>query len=277
MSKTESCVNVEYLDVTAYLLQGFKRRTYEIMRISPGHRLLDVGCGPGTDTIPLGNLVGAGGETIGVDNDGAKLAKAEKRASAAGVSAWVRHHMTDVTRGLPFPDDKFDSCRSERLFQHLLHPEDVLKEMVRVTRPGGWIVLLDTDHGTKSIDSPEVDIERQLMRVTAERCLVNGYSGRQLYRLFKQAGLDQVAVETISIPFTDYALCRQANFLDRVEAEALAARVVTQAEIQRWRLSLERASAEGVFFASGTGTIVAGRKPERYSSTKGTEGYKEYN
>jgi len=44
---------------------------------------------------------------------------------------------------------------------------------------------------------------------------------------------------------------------ERIEA----AGVITQAELQRWRASLERAAAEGVFFASGTGAILAGRKP----------------
>jgi len=276
MSKSKGYVDSDYLQMAARLLQGSKRRTYELMSIRPGQRLLDVGCGPGTDTVPLAARVGAGGEVIGVDNDAAMIAEANARVASAGVSARVKHQQVDVTAGLPFGDNTFDACRSERLFQHLSHPEQVLAEMARVTKPGGWIVVLDTDHGTKSIDTPEVDIERRLARVAAERCLINGYAGRQLYRLFKQAGLAEISVETISIPFTDYALCRQANFLDRVEAEALAAKVITQAELQRWHASLERADAEGVFFASGTGTILAGRKPKtkKDSTTKDTKRHK---
>ena len=262
MSQLKGYVDSDYLQMAAHLLQGSKQRTYDLMHIRPGQRLLDMGCGPGTDTIPLSELAGAGGEVIGVDNDAGMIAEATRRAEAAGVSPWVEHQQVDVTTGLPFPDNTFDACRSERLFQHLFHPEQALAEMARVTKPGGWIVVLDTDHGTKSIDTPEVDIERRLARVAAERCLNNGYAGRQLYRLFKRAGLVEISVETISIPFTDYALCRQANFLDRVEAEALSAGVITPTELQRWRASLEHADAEGVFFASGTGAILAGRKPE---------------
>jgi ubiquinone/menaquinone biosynthesis C-methylase UbiE len=265
MSQPKGFVDSVYLQMAAHLLQGSKQRTYDLMRIRPGQRLLDVGCGPGTDTIPLAELVGVDGEVLGVDNDAAMISEATRRAEAAGVSAWVEHQQVDVTTGLPFPDNNFYACRSERLFQHLFHPEQALAEIARVTKPGGWIVVLDTDHGTKSIDTPEVDIERRLARVAAERCLNNGYAGRQLYRLFKRAGLVEISVETISIPFTDYTLCRQANFLDRVEAEALSAGVISPAELQRWRASLERAAAEGVFFASGTGAILAGRKPEYVS------------
>jgi ubiquinone/menaquinone biosynthesis C-methylase UbiE len=86
---------------------------------------------------------------------------------------------------LPFETDYFDSCRSERLFQHLSNPAQALSEMTRVTKSGGWVVVLDTDWGSLSTNSDETDIERRLARFMAESFLQNGYSGRKLYRLFK--------------------------------------------------------------------------------------------
>ncbi|MGD0611429.1 MAG: methyltransferase domain-containing protein [Anaerolineales bacterium] len=261
MPKPKGYVDSDYLQMAASLMQPFKQRTYSLMQIRPGQRVLDIGCGPGTDTIPLVQLVGSLGQVIGVDHDPGMVAEAERRAAAAGLSTWVKHIQADATKGLPCPSGIFDACRSERLFQHLAHPEQALAEIIRVTRSGGWIVALDTDHGTRSIDSTEVDIERRLARVAAERCLTNGYAGRQLYRLFQEAGLTEIHVETISIAFTDYALCREADFLDQVEQEALSAGIISAAELRRWRASLEKASAEGCFFASGTGAILAGRRP----------------
>ena len=46
-----------------------KQITYQRMDIRPGHHVLDVGCGPATDTIPLAALVSASGKTVGVDYD----------------------------------------------------------------------------------------------------------------------------------------------------------------------------------------------------------------
>ena len=95
---------------------------------------------------------------------------------------------------LPFETDYFDSCRSERLFQHLSNPAQALSEMTRVTKSGGWVVVLDTDWGSLSTDSDETDIERRQARFLAESSLHNGYSGRKLYRLFKQQNLVDISL-----------------------------------------------------------------------------------
>jgi ubiquinone/menaquinone biosynthesis C-methylase UbiE len=189
------------------------------------------------------------------------IAEADRRAQAADVSQRPRHEVCDVTRGLPFSEASFDSCRSERLFQHLRDPEQALAEMVRVTKPGGWIVVLDTDHASKSFDSSEVDIERRLSRFTAERYHVNGFSGRRLYGQFPRQGLVKLWAEAVAIAFTDLAVARQANCFDMVEEQALREGVITPAELERWRASLQEAASRGEFFGTGTGGLVAGRKP----------------
>lgn len=259
MSQAKGYVDTDYLRTTAGLLDDFKQRTYRLMRIEPGQRLLDVGCGPGTDTIPLARLVGVNGHVTGVDYDAAMIAEADRRAALAGVGAWVRH-LQHSAETLPFATDTFDGCRSERLFQHLAHPEQALREMVRLTRPGGWVVVADADWGTLSIDSREVETEPRLARAVAERSLHNGYAGRQLYGMVKRQGLEAISLESSLLCLTDYATARQVIGLDEVALEALAAGLVTEIAIDRWRADLEQAARQGVFFASIGGIIVAGRK-----------------
>jgi ubiquinone/menaquinone biosynthesis C-methylase UbiE len=253
-------VDATYLDAAQKLLHNFKRLTYEQMRVQPGQKVLDGGCGPGTDTIPLAQRVGAWGQVIGIDYDADMIAEAEKRALEAGVSAWVVHKHADAL-ALPFESDYFDACRSERSFQHLHDPVKALSEMARVTKSGGWIVALDADWGSLSIDASEIESERRYVGFFAEHITNNGYSGRQLYRLFKQQALVDVSVQMCGVPFTDYAFARQMLIMDRCEREALASGVVAVHDLDRLHRCWEQANAEGDFFASMSMMLVSGRKP----------------
>ena len=203
--------------------------------------------------------MGDQGQVVGVDYDEEMIAEADRSAADAGAKRCVKHVQADAT-ALPFESNEFDSCRSERLLQHLLDPAQALSEMIRVTKPGGWIVVLDTDWGSASIDSPHVDIERRLVRVHVERCHNNGYSGRQIYRLCRQAGLGDISVEAFTLPILSYSLACQIGQLENAEREALSAGVVSENELDIWRAALEQADKEGVFFASASITMVGGRK-----------------
>ena len=137
-------VDSAYLDVAAEMLSAAKRRTYELMEPQVGDRVLDLGCGPGSDTVTLAGFVGDEGQVHGVDFDPEMVEEANGRAKAAGLDERVLHRQADAA-ALPFDDDFFDACRSELVFQHLPDPATGLAEMTRVTRPGGRIVVLDTD------------------------------------------------------------------------------------------------------------------------------------
>ena len=251
-------VDSAYLNLLAEVLERDKQATYESMRIEGGQQVLDVGCGTGTDTVALAQLVGPGGRVKGVDNDLEMIAEADRRSIAVGVGDRVSHELAEAT-ALPFGANTFHSSRSERLFQHLADPAAALAEMVRVTKPEGWIVVLDTDHGTASVDFPDSDLERRLMRLRSDLAH-NGYSGRQLYRLFKEQSFSEAHFELRPIYITSYAVAREAVLLARVEREALARRVATTEEIHRWQETLRKADEEGVFFFSTNLTLAVGRK-----------------
>ena len=253
-------VDTTYLDTVQRLMNDYKRLTYDQMHIKPGHSILDVGCGPGTDTIPLAREVNPSGQVIGVDYDAKMIAEAEQRAQEAGVDAWVIHKCADAIE-LPFESGYFDACRCERLFQHLHDPVKALYEMVRVTKSGGWIVALDSDWGSLSIDTSEIESERCYVRFFADNMVNNGYSGRQLYRLFKHQGLVDISIQMCGVPFTDYVFIRQILILDRTEHDAIASGAIAHQELNRLHTCWEQANAEGDFFASMSKILVSGCKP----------------
>jgi SAM-dependent methyltransferase len=255
-------VDTQYLAEAARLLERDKRASYEMMRIAPNQTILDVGCGPGTDTVPMAQIVGSKGFVIGVDYDLDMLRKANQRAAEAGVKAWVKHLRVDA-HSLPFHSSVFDACRGERVLQHVTDPEHVLAEMVRVTKPGGWVVVGEPDWASFAVDVPDptlIDVERRLIRYKADHLTRHGYIGRQLHRLFRQRGLGGLEIRIITVPLTNLPIARRILVLDDTEDHAVAEGVLTTDELQRWRAALEQSSAAGEFFANCVGVMIAGRK-----------------
>jgi SAM-dependent methyltransferase len=260
MSQPLGYVDADYLKKVGEQLRPRKERSYVLMHVEAGQNVLDVGCGMGIDTIALAALVGEKGQVVGIDYDADMLAKADQSAQEAGVSAWVTHQKADVTQ-LPFEDNIFDSCRSERVFQHLPEPEKALDEMVRVTKPGGWIVVFDADWGALSINTPNNDLERRLMQFRVEHLHHNGYSGRKLVGMFKRRELADISFEGNNGLFDDLTTARFVASFDEFEQQAVAQGIITPDELARWQAGLKQFSASGDFFMTLTGMLVAGRKP----------------
>lgn len=252
-------VDPDYLDAATRLLLPSKLRTYELMGLQEGHRVLDLGCGPASDTIALAGIVGETGRVVGVDADAEMVAEANERATAAELAGRVTHEHADAA-DLPFDDDSFDSCRSERVFQHLPDPAAALAELIRVTRPGGRIVVLDTDYGAASIATELPEIERRLIEQYCS--MMNGpFVARLLYRMFNGAGLDDVTVEPAPFIIDDIGVFSTVFLLDRGLGAAEESGRLTGDEVRRFRADLEQSAEVGGFLASVNQLLVSGRKP----------------
>lgn len=161
--------------------------------LQPGMRLLDCGCGPGSITVGLAQLV-APGETIGIDASASRIETAQAAATTAGV-ANLRLQTGDVYH-LDFEDETFDAVFCNALLEHLSDPVAALAEMRRVLKPGGLIGVreLDTD-GT--LIQPEEPILHRTIEFWARLTRQNGGNaqiGKQLGVLFHKAGFQQPAM-----------------------------------------------------------------------------------
>ena len=105
--------------------------------VSKGLRVLDLGCGDGTTAIPAAKL---GAEVLGVDIASNLVEAGNKRASELGLTQ-CKFQEGDATNLSELPDRSFDLVMS--IFGAMFAPKpfDVAREMVRVTRPGGRIVM----------------------------------------------------------------------------------------------------------------------------------------
>lgn len=229
------------------------------MEIKTCDRLIDIGCGPGLDTIPIGRSIGGKGFVVGVDYDYDMLEKANQFARDQHVDHRVVHLLADAAF-IPFRSNSFDACRCERVIQHVKNAEDIFREMVRITRKQGKIVVADTDWATLSIDSSNVDIERRIALFRA-KIYHNGYAGRQIYRLMKLVKLQNVLVEIHPIIWNDYEIFRATSFsLNNFEQRLLDSGTVTKCELRSFLAGLEEAQGLGHFYASGNIVVGSGTK-----------------
>lgn len=252
-------VDARYLETLDHHFRAFKTENYRRLRVRSGDRVLDVGCGPGIDTVPLAELVGDHGFVVGLDNDPLALAEARRRAESAGLGQRVAHLRGDAAK-LPFSAAAFDACYSERLIQHVADGASVVAELVRTVRPGGAVVLFDTDQTTLSVDSRQVDISWHMSRAHAAR-FANPFSGRQLYRHAMAAGLVDVEVQPVNFTTKDYPLARYLTLMDDLDSFAVTEGWASADEVSKWRADLEQLARDGLFFMAITLFIVSGRAP----------------
>ena len=253
-------VNSTYLDETDALLRSLKHQTYALMRIEIGDTVLDLGCGPGIDTVRLAGLIGTSGRVIGIDADPAMIELAEKRAKFLGVGGTTTHLHADAS-AIPLPDNSVNAARSERLFQHLEDPASVLKELRRILCPGARLILMDADHGTWSTGTVEQDIERRFARFFVDTQMRNGYVGRDLAYHLQQAGFVEIETTIDSGILTDYAQWRRLFCIDDAERQALQAGVVTEFEMRRLHADLQKRDGDGTFYSSEAVVIASARVP----------------
>jgi ubiquinone/menaquinone biosynthesis C-methylase UbiE len=249
---------IRYLDTVSALdtIRRVKHRTYDLLQVREGHHVLDIGCGVGDDVQALARRVGGGGRVVGIDSSEAMIAEARQRIE--GLNLPVEFGVGDAQR-LEFAANTFDACRAERLFVHLNNPVEALTEMVRVARPGAWIVVYDADWETLTVDVPNRTSTRKVLHFLCDSS-GSRWIGRQLRGLFLEARLTEVGVFAETLVFTDYPQADAVFKLQETAAHAQAAGLLSSTEARGWLDDLEEAQQAGRFFATVTGFCVSGRK-----------------
>lgn len=116
---------------------------YLLPELGSTDRILDIGCGPGTITADLA-AIAAEGSVTAVDYAPGILDQAAQVAAERGLKN-VEFEQADV-HSLRFDDDTFDVVHAHQVLQHVGDPVQALREMRRVTRPGGVVAVRDGDY-----------------------------------------------------------------------------------------------------------------------------------
>jgi len=161
-----------------------------------GDRALDAGCASGWLTRLMAGMA-MPGEVVGVDQSLERIEMARARAVELQLTG-VRFEQGDLYQ-LPFQEAAFDVSFSRYTFEYLQEPARALREMKRVTRPGGRVVVADLDgNGVFHYPIP-AEVEGILSKLSGAlaRAGFDPFIGRKLYHLFYQEGFQRIQVHAM--------------------------------------------------------------------------------
>jgi ubiquinone/menaquinone biosynthesis C-methylase UbiE len=223
------------------------------LRPEAGQRLLDAGSGAGDVSRWLAAEMGPTGGVLAVDSSSATIAVARQRHDGSNVD-----YRTGDVCALDLAADSFDGVWCERVLQHVDDAERGISELVRITRPGGRICLIDTDWGSLAFDGVPPGLARQVMEIMHGRLTPKQYDmGRTLRRRLVARGLTQVTATPVTCLFATPAsaavVLPMINPL--VGQDAWMAPPGVRDE---WFSHVDAAGARGDFLAVLTIWVVAG-------------------
>jgi arsenite methyltransferase len=157
------------------------------LRPEPGERVLDLGVGPGFLAAEIATEVGRQGRVCGVDISDDMLAIAATRDS--GPDAATLELRRGSAEDLPYDDGSFDAVVSTQVLEYVPDVPRALTEVHRVLRPGGRVLILDTDWDSLVWRSPDAEVMSRVL-VAWEEHLADPYLPRTLSRSLRDAGFD---------------------------------------------------------------------------------------
>ncbi len=220
-----------------------------------GSRVLEVGCGVGSQTIFLAaNSPEAHITSIDVSEE--NLAEAKNRIAQKGFQN-VSFQKANIF-ALPFEKNFFDHLFVCFVLEHLPQPEKALHALKEVLKPGGTITAIEGDHGSAYFHPDSIYARKAIQCLIDIQAAAGGNSliGRQLYPLLTQAGYREVRVKPLMV----YADSSRPEWVDGftrktftamvegVKAKALEQKMMSEPDWEKGIADLYRsAEKDGVF------------------------------
>jgi ubiquinone/menaquinone biosynthesis C-methylase UbiE len=228
---------------------------FAYLDVQEGQHILDAACGQGEVAGLLARLVGPTGQVIGVDLSETMIRAAQARLE--GTAQPVAFRVGDIT-ALDFPSAAFDRTRAARVLEHLPDPRAALRELVRVTCPGGLVVLQEPDYDTFVIEATDRDMSRAFTRFFSDRVIRNGQIGRALPDLLREAGLTDIAVDLVPVR-SNYDALRE--MITSIAERAIVEGALEAAAARMWLADIHARGAAGTYLGAFLLFRVVGTVP----------------
>ena len=227
---------------------ALRKRLVRLANLRSGDTAVEIGSGTGALLCDLARAVGEDGKVFGIEPQIVLAEAARARIDAENLSAVVK---IESAGRLSLGNETADSCLAQTVLIHL--PPDVLQkalaEMARVVRRGGRVISCDQDGDTWTIDHPNRELTRRIVRFNSDQRYADGWTGRRLHRFFRAVGLKDVKVETLV-----HADTEKSSYLfgmaERIAKAAAEAKEIGWEDCRKWLEQLDESTERGDFFSS---------------------------
>lgn len=230
----------------AYLTPDIIRqrmRTLEVLQLGPGEAVLDVGCGTGLLTHEMAALAGPAGRVVGVDASPDMLAWARRRCA----------HLPQIdlaeagAEALPEADASFDAAACVQVLLYVPEVLAALAEIHRVLKPGGRVVIVETDWRGTVLGSADDALTRRVL-AGWDAAVPSPNLPVRLIPLLRAQGFAGVRVQALPIVNTGRTGTISEDMIGQFADYAVEHGAVTADEAAGWLDDLARRDAEGAYF-----------------------------
>jgi SAM-dependent methyltransferase len=237
---------------------------FDRIGLGAGSRTIDLGCGPQGVLDLLSERVGPTGQVIGIERNRESVALAKRYVADRGLKNVAVVQGDATATGLP--GASFDLIHTRLMLVNVPYVEAVVREMLRLARPGGVVASHEADYLSHFCDPPLRAWDR-LFATFREYSSANGidlFVGRRTHRLFREAGLVDIEVNPV-IHVYPHGHNRRAifwHFLQNVRDRILEQGLMAESEFSELTAELkEHLDRPDTLVVSHLFFQVWGRKP----------------
>ncbi len=209
---------------------------------------LEIGCGTGAMIRALVHRKDFSGKAIGVDQSPMFIEAARRFAREEGVDELVEFKVGDA-HDIDFEDESFDVVIAHTLISHVTDPEVVLREITRVVRKHGSVVIFDGDYATLTYGFPDPKFGRQMDEALASATFSNPLIMRDLSHLLPEMKLE--IIETLANVVAEIGTASYfKSFAETFAPQVVSSGLLPKKKVDEWLVMQNHAMKEGTFFAS---------------------------
>lgn len=210
--------------------------------------VLEVGCGTGSVLRALMRRPEFTGSALGIDQSSHFVQAARMLAMIDHAAGRLQFAVGDA-HCVDYPSASFDIVIAHTLMSHVTSPLSVLREMTRVTRPGGSVVVFDGDYASLTYAYPDHGFGHRIDSALATATFNNPRIVRDLPRVMPKLGLtlvDAWGEAIVEIGAASYFKSFAETYIPHLKA----AGVIPTQSIEAWYEEQQSMMQKGTFFAS---------------------------